>query len=56
MLNNLQFSRGLKYFLQGFLSSQKEIEFFINRCKTLENEKGYILPGLGDAGDRIYGT
>ena len=20
------------------------------------NEKGYILPGLGDAGDRIYGT
>ena len=20
------------------------------------NEKGYILPGLGDAGDRIFGT
>ena len=20
------------------------------------NEKAYILPGLGDAGDRIYGT
>ena len=20
------------------------------------NDKGYILPGLGDAGDRIYGT
>ena len=20
------------------------------------NEKGYILPGLGDAGDRLYGT
>jgi uracil phosphoribosyltransferase len=20
------------------------------------NEKGYILPGLGDAGDRMYGT
>jgi len=20
------------------------------------NENGYILPGLGDAGDRIYGT
>ena len=20
------------------------------------NEHGYILPGLGDAGDRIYGT
>lgn len=20
------------------------------------NEKGYIIPGLGDAGDRIFGT
>ncbi|MCC6882933.1 MAG: uracil phosphoribosyltransferase, partial [Verrucomicrobiales bacterium] len=20
------------------------------------NEQGYIVPGLGDAGDRIYGT
>jgi uracil phosphoribosyltransferase len=20
------------------------------------NEHGYILPGLGDAGDRLYGT
>ena len=20
------------------------------------NEKGYIVPGLGDAGDRMYGT
>lgn len=25
----------------------------VDRCL---NEKGYILPGLGDAGDRIYGT
>ena len=25
----------------------------LDRCL---NEKGYILPGLGDAGDRIYGT
>ncbi len=23
---------------------------------TMLNEKGYILPGLGDAGDRLYGT
>ena len=46
MLNNLRFSRGLKYFLVGFLSSQKEIEFFINRCKKLENKKGYISQNL----------
>jgi len=25
----------------------------VDRCL---NDKGYILPGLGDAGDRIYGT
>ena len=28
-------------------------------CGTVDknlNENGYILPGLGDAGDRIYGT
>ena len=25
----------------------------VDRCL---NEKGYILPGLGDAGDRLYGT
>ena len=28
-------------------------------CGTVDdhlNEKGYIVPGLGDAGDRIFGT
>ena len=28
-------------------------------CASLDsnlNEKGYIVPGLGDAGDRIFGT
>jgi uracil phosphoribosyltransferase len=28
-------------------------------CASIDrelNEKGYILPGLGDAGDRIFGT
>ena len=45
-LNYLKFCRGLKYFLQGILSSQKEIEFFVNKCKNLENEKGYISNNL----------
>ena len=33
-----------------------DVEIF---CATVDrelNENGYILPGLGDAGDRIYGT
>jgi uracil phosphoribosyltransferase len=25
----------------------------VDRCL---NERGYILPGLGDAGDRMFGT
>jgi len=31
----------------------KIVTLEIDRCL---NENGYILPGLGDAGDRIYGT
>jgi uracil phosphoribosyltransferase len=31
----------------------KIVTLEVDRCL---NENGYILPGLGDAGDRIYGT
>ena len=41
-IKSLRNLRGLKYFLDGFISHQKEIEEFVNRCKNLENEKGYI--------------
>ena len=46
ILNQLKFVRGLKYILEGFVSTQKEIEFFINKCKKLENQKGYITQNL----------
>ena len=46
ILNILKFSRGVQYFLEGFISSQKEIEIFINYCKKLENEKGYISKNI----------
>ena len=42
IINNLQNLRGLKYFLRGFSSSQKEIINFIEKCKQLEDEKGLI--------------
>jgi uracil phosphoribosyltransferase len=32
------------------------IRIFIAALDERLNEKGYILPGLGDAGDRLYGT
>ncbi len=41
-INKLKFSRGLKYFLTGFLQSQKEIETFVSRCKNSESKDGYL--------------
>ena len=42
ILNYLKFCRGLKYFLNGFVQSQKEIENFINNCKSLEDKQGFL--------------
>lgn len=33
-----------------------DVDIYIGALDERLNEKGYILPGLGDAGDRIYGT
>ena len=33
-----------------------DIEIFVATLDRCLNEHGYILPGLGDAGDRIFGT
>lgn len=33
-----------------------DIEIYIGALDEKLNEHGYILPGLGDAGDRLYGT
>jgi uracil phosphoribosyltransferase len=33
-----------------------EIQIFCAAIDRQLNKKGYILPGLGDAGDRIFGT
>ena len=35
-IRNLKFSRGLKYFLNGFIQSQNEIENFVMKCKKLK--------------------
>ena len=41
-INKLQFTKGLKYFLNGFVQSQEEIKKFIEKCKESENEEGYL--------------
>jgi uracil phosphoribosyltransferase len=33
-----------------------DVEIFLAALDEGLNEKNYILPGLGDAGDRIFGT
>ena len=48
ILNNLQFTKGLKYFLSGFYKSQEEIKEFIKRCKKSENENGFISADFFD--------
>ncbi|MBR5296012.1 MAG: uracil phosphoribosyltransferase [Clostridia bacterium] len=33
-----------------------DVEIFVSTKDRCLNENGYILPGLGDAGDRLFGT
>lgn len=37
-------------------TAHADVPIFTAAIDRQLNEKGYILPGLGDAGDRIYGT
>lgn len=37
-------------------TAHPEIEIFAAALDEKLNEKGYIVPGLGDAGDRLFGT
>ena len=41
-LNLLQYTKGLKYFLNGFYQSQEEIKNFIDKCKDAEDAKGHL--------------
>jgi uracil phosphoribosyltransferase len=42
--------------ISTFHDAHPEIPIYTAALDRELNEKGYILPGLGDAGDRIYGT
>ena len=33
-----------------------DVDIYIAALDEKLNEHGYIVPGLGDAGDRLYGT
>ena len=42
--------------LQALEAAHPDVEVYTAAIDERLNEKGYILPGLGDAGDRIFGT
>ena len=42
VLENLNYLKGLKFFLKGFKTYQEDILNFINRCKKHEDENGFI--------------
>ncbi|KQT53854.1 MULTISPECIES: uracil phosphoribosyltransferase [unclassified Aureimonas] len=42
--------------LKRFRDAHPDIPVFTAAIDSHLNEKGYIMPGLGDAGDRMYGT
>ena len=42
--------------IEKLVAAHPDIDIYIGAKDERLNEHGYILPGLGDAGDRIYGT
>lgn len=42
--------------IETVLKAHPDIEIFVAAVDERLNEHGYIVPGLGDAGDRIFGT
>lgn len=42
--------------LAAFAAAHPDVPVFVGAVDTHLNEKGYIVPGLGDAGDRSYAT
>ena len=42
--------------IQIMLDRHPDVKVYTAGLDRQLNEKGYILPGLGDAGDRCFGT
>ncbi len=42
--------------LEALQKAHPDVDVFVGALDDCLNEHGYIVPGLGDAGDRIFGT
>ena len=47
---------GIAVLEKAFASSALQLKLVTGALDERLNEKGYIVPGLGDAGDRLYGV
>jgi len=53
-LNLIKFTRGLKNILSGYISSQNEIVFFVEKCKKMEDKKGYVSQSFFELSNNSY--
>ena len=42
--------------IQAVREAHPDVDIYCGAVDSHLNEHGYIVPGLGDAGDRIFGT
>lgn len=42
--------------IEKLQAAHPDVELYVASVDSHLNEKGYIIPGLGDAGDKIFGT
>ena len=42
--------------VEALKKAHPDVDIYIGAMDEKLNENGYIVPGLGDAGDRIFGT
>jgi len=42
--------------IEAVVEAHPDIEIYIAAVDEKLNDHGYIVPGLGDAGDRLFGT
>jgi uracil phosphoribosyltransferase len=47
---------GAPFGIDAVMAKHPEVHLYLASIDQGLNEHGYILPGLGDAGDRIFGT
>jgi len=47
---------GIRHLEEELADSDIPVKVVLGTIDEKLNDKGYIVPGLGDAGDRLYGT